>query len=105
MTDEKPETKQVLADIWKRVREEHDREEAERERERHAQYEATLARLAETPPYIELYHQVDGSYGFYVGEYGVERIDDIDNEVVVTLDNGRQVHVEWENIRTHHKLD
>jgi hypothetical protein len=40
-----------------------------------------------------------------VGEYGVERIDDIDNEVVVTLDNGRQVHVEWENIRTHHKLD
>lgn len=100
-----PEAESALADIWRRVADEHDRREAEREVERQAEYEAAMARLANRAPYVELYHEVEYRHGFYEGEDDVVRVESVDDEVLVTLDNTDVIRVEWDNVREHNLRD
>lgn len=96
-----PEAEAALAGIWKRVSAEHDAREAEAAVKRQAETDAYLAYLETRAPYVELYHEVEYRHGFYEGEDGVARVERLDNEVLVTLDNTTVIRVEWDNVREH----
>lgn len=96
-----PEAESALAAIWKRVSAEHDAREADDAAKRQAETDKYLAYLETRAPYVELYHEVEYRHGFYEGENDVVRVERLDNEVLVTLDNTNVVHVEWDNVREH----